>query len=64
MSRSLSSFEHPDATTTASGEDGGSEMDQGWTQEEAQASVKWDGKVGHKLRREEKSLFDTVGCVA
>jgi len=36
-------------------------MDQGWTQEDAQASVKWSGKVGDKIRREEKALFETVG---
>ena len=58
MSRSLSSFKHPDATATAGG---GSQMDQGWTQEDAQASVKWSGKVGDKIRREEKALFETVG---
>lgn len=61
MSRSLSSFEHPDATIQTAAKEDGSEMDQGWTQEQAQASVNWSGKVGHKIRREEKSVFDTIG---
>lgn len=62
MSRSLSSFEHPDAQAGGDKDDGGSAaMDQGWTEEEAQASVKWSGKVGDKIRRTEKALFETVG---
>ena len=61
MSRSLSSFEHPDATSANNDKDDGSAMEQGWSEEEAQASVKWSGKVGDKIRKEEKSLFETVG---
>ncbi|KAI5475274.1 hexosaminidase, glycoside hydrolase family 20 protein [Pseudohyphozyma bogoriensis] len=55
VSRGLSSFKHPDAPELDTFNDEDVSFEDG--------GIRWSGKVGDELRREEQCLFETVGVM-